>query len=174
VYLPLSLLGLKSTSASNAGFLVSLTVVFVPLLFSLLLRKLPEKRVIFGVLSALTGIGFLTIKNSFTIHSGDVLCIVGALGSVLGLSILCSAIGFIVQTTAQKYTTPTHTGLLFSLEPVFAALFAYAFADEILTIKGYIGAGLVLLSVCTTQINLKKVVKKQGYRTSNVESERTK
>jgi drug/metabolite transporter (DMT)-like permease len=204
--------GVKSTSASNAGFLVSLTVIFVPLLLSLLLRKLPEKRVIFGVLLSLTGIGFLTIKNQFTINSGDFLCILGALVyaihiivtgkltkdvdsitlgvlqlgfaaawgllfsiglespqlpntaeawvSVLGLSILCSAIGFIVQTTAQKYTTPTHTGLLFSLEPVFAALFAFAFADEILTIKGYIGAGLVLLSVLTTQIDLKKVLKK--------------
>jgi drug/metabolite transporter (DMT)-like permease len=34
--------------------------------------------------------------------------------SVLGLGVLCSAIGFVVQTTAQKHTTPTHTGLLFS------------------------------------------------------------
>ncbi|QWU17001.1 EamA-like transporter family protein [Paenibacillus sophorae] len=217
--------GVKFTSASNAGFLVSLTVVFVPLLLAAFFRKMPENRVILGVLLALTGIGFLTLKNQFIINSGDFLCILGALiyaiyiivtgkltkdvdsitlgvlqlgfagawgllfsafleqpqlpstteawVSVLELSIFCSAIGFVVQTAAQKYTTPTHTGLLFSLEPVFAVLFAFAFADERLTIKGYVGAGLVLLSVLTTQIDLKKVLKKQGFRKSNVESELT-
>ncbi|AKG33334.1 DMT family transporter [Paenibacillus durus] len=207
--------GVKSTSASNAGFLVSLTVVFVPLLLAVFFRKMPENRVMLGVVLALTGIGFLTLKNQFIINSGDFLCILGALAyalhivvtgkltkdvdsialgvlqlgfagawgllfsafleqpqlpsttegwvSVLGLSIFCSAIGFVVQTTAQKYTTPTHTGLLFSLEPVFAALFAFVFADERLEIKGYVGASLVLLSVLITQIDLKKGLRKSGF-----------
>lgn len=197
--------GVKSTSASNAGFLVSLTVIFVPLLIAILLRKMPEKKIILGVLLALTGIGFLTLKNQFTINSGDFLSILGALFyaihiivtgkltkdvdsitlgvlqlgftaawgllfsifletpqlpsttetwvSVLGLVV--SSIGFVVQTTAQKYTAPTHTGLLFSLEPVFAALFAFAFAGEILTAKGYLGAILILVGVLTVKIDFK-------------------
>nr|WP_240381131.1 EamA family transporter [Bacillus mycoides] len=45
---------------------------------------------------------------------------------------------------AQKYTTSTHTGLIFSLEPVFSALFAYVFMNELLPLKGYIGAVLIL------------------------------
>ncbi|KTE89538.1 hypothetical protein AT727_11940 [Desulfitobacterium hafniense] len=30
-----------------------------------------------------------------------------------------------MQSIAQKYTTPEHTGLLYALEPVFSALFAF-------------------------------------------------
>lgn len=76
--------------------------------------------------------------------------------AVLSLSILCSAIGFVVQTVAQKYTTPAHTGVIFSLEPVFAALFAFLLTGETLTLRGYIGAGLVLLSVLIAEIDLSK------------------
>lgn len=68
-------------------------------------------------------------------------------GAVLGLALICSAFGFVMQPIAQKYTTPEHTGLLFALEPVFSALFAFILLHEILTAKGFIGAGLVLLSV---------------------------
>jgi drug/metabolite transporter (DMT)-like permease len=76
--------------------------------------------------------------------------------AVLALSILCSAIGFIGQACAQKYTTPTHTGLIFSLEPVFAALFAFIFVAETLPARGYIGAALILIGVLTAEINFKK------------------
>lgn len=200
--------GVKSTSSSNAGFLVSLTVIFVPLLLAVFLRKRPENRVILGVVFAISGIGLMTLNHRLTISPGDFLCILtalfyathiivtgkftrdvdsitlgvlqlgftGAWGllfsfvletptlptsaeawvSVLGLGILCSAIGFVAQTTAQKYTTPTHTGLIFSLEPVFAALFAFMFAGEILSTRGYIGAILVLLGVIVAELDFKK------------------
>ncbi|RKJ45185.1 EamA family transporter, partial [Butyricicoccus sp. 1XD8-22] len=59
--------------------------------------------------------------------------------AVLGLGILCSAFGFIGQTVAQQYTTPTHTGLIFSLEPIFAAIFAIIFLGESITIQLIIG-----------------------------------
>lgn len=67
--------------------------------------------------------------------------------AVLGLALVCGAFGFVMQPIAQKYTTPEHTGLLFALEPVFSAIFASIFLHEILTVKGYIGAALVLFSV---------------------------
>lgn len=206
--------GIKTTSTSNAGFLVSLTVIFVPLLSAILVRRLPEKRIMAGVLFALIGIGFLTLHTQLAISSGDLLCMIGAmcyaihiivtgkltkdvdsislgvwqLGfagtwgllcsilfetpqlptttlswiSVLGLGVFCSAIGFVVQTAAQQYTTPTHIGLIFALEPVFAALFAVAFAGEIFTGKGYMGASMVLLGVLTAEIDVKKVLLKDG------------
>ncbi len=65
-----------------------------------------------------------------------------------------------MQTTAQKYTTPTHIGLIFSLEPVFAALFAFAFAGELFSVKGYIGASMVLLGVITAEIDVKSLLMK--------------
>ncbi|MEH7523410.1 DMT family transporter [Bacillus sp. JJ1503] len=208
-------IGVKSTSVSNAGFLFSLAVVFVPLLLAIFFRQKTEKRVVIGVVFAIAGIALLTLNDGFSISSGDFLIILGALFyaiyiivtdkltknvdsislgilqlgftgawglllslffenphlpntteswvSILALSIFCSAIGFIGQTAAQQYTTPTHTGLIFSLEPVFAALFAFIFAGEVLSEKGYIGAFLVLIGILTTKIDFKKVMMKKDY-----------
>ncbi|MGG1661537.1 DMT family transporter [Brevibacillus sp. NRS-1366] len=199
--------GVKTTTASQAGFLVSLTVIFVPIL-SILFRNKPQKRVFFGAGLAVIGIGLLTLSSELRISQGDLLCMAGALFyamhiivtgrwasqsdtiqlgifqlgftalfgivcsflfetpalphspeswlAVLSLSILCSAIGFVVQTVAQKYTTPAHTGVIFSLEPVFAALFAFLVTGETLTERGYIGAGLVLISVLIAEIDVSR------------------
>ncbi len=36
-----------------------------------------------------------------------------------------------MQSLAQKYTTPEHTGLLYALELVCSALFAFVFLREV-------------------------------------------
>jgi drug/metabolite transporter (DMT)-like permease len=199
--------GLKTTTTSNAGFLVSLTVVFVPLLHTLLFKKKIENQVVVSILLALTGIALLTIQLPFTFKIGDLFCIAAALCyalhinmvstaaqkvdtlslgilqlgftglyafissllfetpvwpsttnswiAVLVLSVVCTAIGFIFQTIAQKYTTATRTGLVFSLEPVFAALVGFWFAHEIMNSNQYVGAALVFLSVVLSSVNVK-------------------
>ena len=38
-------------------------------------------------------------------------------------------------------------GLIFTLEPVFSAIVAYFFAHEVLSARGYVGAGLMVLSL---------------------------
>lgn len=196
--------GLQTATASNAGFLTSTTVVLVPIFHALLARKLPERAVLAGILLTMTGIGFLTLQQSLTLHTGDLLCLGGAaayachilltdkfskmqdgallglwqLGfaaayglaasllfetpslpqnaaewlAVLGLALICSAFGFVVQPIAQKYTTPEHTGLLFALEPVSSALFAFLFLHETLSARGYLGALLVLGGVITASV----------------------
>ncbi len=198
--------GLKTTTTSNAGFLVSLTVVFVPLLHTFLFKKKIENKVVFSILLALTGIALLTIQLPFTFKIGDLFCIAAALCyalhinmvsnaaqkvdtlslgilqlgftglyafissllfeapvwpstinswiAVLVLSVVCTAVGFIFQTIAQKYTTAARTGLVFSLEPVFAALVGYWFAHEVLTSNQYLGAALVFLSVVISSVNV--------------------
>lgn len=198
--------GLKTTTTSNAGFLVSLTVVFVPLLHTFLFKKKIENKVVVSIVLALTGIALLTIQLPFTFKIGDLFCIAAALCyalhinmvstaaqkvdtlslgilqlgftglyafissllfeapewpsttnswiAVLVLSVVCTAVGFIVQTIAQKYTTATRTGLVFSLEPVFAALVGFWFAHEILNSNQYLGAALVFLSVVISSVNV--------------------
>ncbi len=213
-------IGLTYTTISNAGFLFSLSVVFVPLLLAIFFRKKPERKVAFGVCIAFIGIALLTLNHTLTVNTGDFLIILGAfcyatliivtdkltknvdsitlgifqLGfagawglifsfvfetphlpntteswvAILCLSILCSAIGFIGQAYAQKYTTPTHTGLIFSLEPVFAALFAFLFVNETLSAKGYVGAILILIGVLAAEIDFKKFsIKKLFGKTVN-------
>jgi len=76
---------------------------------------------------------------------------------VLALSILCSAFGFIAQTVAQQYTTATHTGIIFCLEPAFAAIFAFILLNEILTFNGYLGALMLFVSILLVEIDIKKV-----------------
>lgn len=66
--------------------------------------------------------------------------------AVLVLALVCSAYGFVMRTIAQKYTPPEQVGFLLSLEPVFSALFGFLILHERLTVSGYIGAALVLIS----------------------------
>lgn len=199
--------GLRTTTTSNAGFLVSLTVVFVPLLHTFLFKKKIENKVVVSILLALIGIALLTIQLPFTLKIGDLFCIAAALCyalhinmvstaaqkvdtlslgilqlgftglyafissllfetpvwpsttnswiAVLVLSVVCTAIGYVFQTIAQKYTTATRTGLVFSLEPVFAALVGFWFAHEIMNSNQYVGAALVFLSVVLSSVNVK-------------------
>lgn len=77
-------------------------------------------------------------------------------GAILGLALLCSAFGFIMQTIAQKYTTADHVSLIYSLEPVFATLFGFVFLHEILSLQGGLGALLILGSVVMTTLLSKR------------------
>lgn len=83
--------------------------------------------------------------------------------AILGLGIICSAYGFLIQSIAQRYTSSERIGLIFSLEPIFAAICSFIFLNEILDFKGYIGAALIFFSVVFSQI---KNIKKIQYETS--------
>jgi drug/metabolite transporter (DMT)-like permease len=74
--------------------------------------------------------------------------------AILGLGVLCSGIGYILQTLAQRHASPTRTSLIFSLEPLFAAAFAFTFQGESLTMQGYAGAALMLIGVLITEIRV--------------------
>lgn len=200
--------GLQYTTASNAGFLVSLSVVFIPILASVFLKQKIEKKVLIGVCIAPVGIALLTLNSELSVGGGDLLCTLCALlfaihvvatgvftkkvdsialgvlqlgfvglfslvismftetvklpdttvswVSILSLSILCTALGYIVQTTAQQYTSATHTGLILSLEPVFSAIFAFIVLGEVLSLKGYAGAVVLMFSVLIAEVDFKK------------------
>ena len=78
-------------------------------------------------------------------------------GAIIGLGLVCSAYGFVVQPIAQRYTTPEKIGLIFSLEPVFSALLSWLFLHEILGLKGYLGAFLIFVAVIFTELSRKPV-----------------
>jgi len=77
--------------------------------------------------------------------------------SILTLSIFCTGFSFVVQTIAQKYTSASHAGVIFSLEPVFAALVAFFIAGEILAARGYFGAILLLISLFIMELDIRKI-----------------
>ncbi len=79
-------------------------------------------------------------------------------GAIIGLGVICSAYGFVVQPIAQRYTSSERIGLIFSLEPVFAAILSYIFLHEILNVQGYIGAVLIFSGIVLSKITKTKAV----------------
>jgi drug/metabolite transporter (DMT)-like permease len=77
-------------------------------------------------------------------------------GSALFLAIFCSGIAFVVQTVQQQYTTASHVGLIFTLEPLFSAIVAYFLANERLQPRGYVGGILMMASLILMELDLKK------------------
>jgi len=72
--------------------------------------------------------------------------------AVLITAVLATAVAFSVQVWSQQYTTPTHTAILFSLEPVFAAITSYIVVHERLGRRALLGAGLILLGILLAEL----------------------
>ncbi len=199
--------GVIGTSASTAGFLISTSVIMVPVLHAIGSRKWPSLPVSAGTLIVTAGLLIFNGVKSMEIDKGFVLCLGAAflyaldilftnaftrridsllLGlwqlffaglfagmvslslenpvcpstinewvSVLGLAIFSTAWGFTVQAMAQEYTTPERAAFIFSLEPVFAAIFACFVLDEEMGFTALIGAALILIGVWVAGIKWK-------------------
>jgi drug/metabolite transporter (DMT)-like permease len=59
-----------------------------------------------------------------------------------------------MQTAMQRYTTTTRTAVVFAMEPVFAAMFAYVIAGETLSAAGWIGGMLIVFGMISAEIPL--------------------
>ena len=82
-------------------------------------------------------------------------------GAVLFLAIFCTGVAFVLQPVAQQYTTASHVGVIFTLEPVFSAIVAYFFAGEVLSAKAYLGAALMLASIFVMEIDFKAIANRK-------------
>jgi len=82
-------------------------------------------------------------------------------GAAIFLGLFCSGVAFVVQAVAQQYTTASHVGVIFTLEPVFSCIVAFAFAGEKLLPRGYAGAALMLLSLLIIEGNWSSFFKKK-------------
>ncbi|HEU20423.1 MAG TPA: DMT family transporter [Deltaproteobacteria bacterium] len=65
--------------------------------------------------------------------------------------VFATVFAYIVQTSMQRYTTPTHTALIFCMEPVFAVLFAYWMINEQWGLWRLIGAVLILAGMIISE-----------------------
>jgi drug/metabolite transporter (DMT)-like permease len=70
--------------------------------------------------------------------------------------IFATAFCFSVQAYAQRLTTANHAALIFSLEPFFAALFAFWILGQVLTLREWAGGILVLSGILVSELNLKR------------------
>jgi drug/metabolite transporter (DMT)-like permease len=67
-------------------------------------------------------------------------------------SLVSTCAGFVIQGWAQQFTPPTHTALIFSLEPVFAWITSYVLIEERLGLRAASGAGLILAGVLISEL----------------------
>jgi len=81
-------IGVKYTSASNAGFLISLSVVMIPVISVIFLKKKIKFRLLISVILATIGIVLLTLNDQLTINKGDLLCIICALAFALQVIVM--------------------------------------------------------------------------------------
>lgn len=67
----LQTLGLRYTTAANAGFITGMYVVLVPLLLALIWRQMPDRRIWFAVGLAAIGLFLLSTGGSLRLAPGD-------------------------------------------------------------------------------------------------------
>jgi drug/metabolite transporter (DMT)-like permease len=73
------------------------------------------------------------------------------IAGIIITAFLSLAFAFSIQAWAQQFTPPTHTALIFSLEPVFAWLTSFVLLGERLGWRAGIGAMLILAGVLMSQ-----------------------
>ena len=67
-------------------------------------------------------------------------------------ALFATAVAFSLQLWAQQYTTPSHAAILFTLEPVFAAITSYLVLGERLGLRSVAGAGMVLVGILAAEL----------------------
>lgn len=200
-------LGLQYTTASNSGFITGMAVAIVPFLVVFMEGRWPRWPVWLGVLSAVTGLYFLTQPDAHGVNKGDIYTVICAvcfsfeivyieilikeseslpialimiwmtsllsflamllfetprivislpmLASLGFVSVLCTTLGFAVQTTWQPRTTATAASVIYTAEPVFATLFAGLLLNERMPANGYLGGGFILGGMLIAELRRK-------------------
>jgi len=71
---------------------------------------------------------------------------------ILYTAIFSSILATVIQTKYQKVVTPTKAGIIFSLEPIFAALFAFLIIHESISSFGVIGCIFIFTGVLVSEL----------------------
>ena len=198
--------GLKYTTASNAGFITGFSVVLVPVFSAIILKARPSIESTAGVICAIAGIFLLSYNSGYVINKGDILVFFCALavafhilsvgyytkradsvlltivqvGVVTLLSVIAALVfekpviphsevvweaiivtsvfatvgAYLVQNIMQRFTSSTHTALIFSGEPVFAGIFGFYFLGERLSGGSIIGCFLILAGMVISEVKI--------------------
>lgn len=72
--------------------------------------------------------------------------------ALVATAVFATAFAFGTQVWAQQYTPPAHTALIFSLEPVFAALTSWVVTGEHLGGRLLIGASFILAGMVISEV----------------------
>ena len=72
-------------------------------------------------------------------------------GALLVTGVFASALGFLVQTWAQRRTSATTTALAFAMEPVWAGIFGFWLAGDRLGALGWTGCAVIMAGITVAE-----------------------
>jgi drug/metabolite transporter (DMT)-like permease len=102
-----------------------------------------------SILSIISSFIFEDFKGMMTV---SVFSSSNVLIALIITSVFATALAFFAQTRFQKFTTPTRVALIFAMEPVFAALTGYFWADERLSISAITGCLFIFLGMVFAEL----------------------
>jgi drug/metabolite transporter (DMT)-like permease len=87
-------------------------------------------------------------------------------GALLVTGIFASALGFLVQTWAQRRISASRTAIAFAMEPVFAGIFGFWLAGDRLGVAGWGGCALIMAGILVAEPEagrtLRRLVSRSG------------
>lgn len=181
--------GVQYTTVSNAGFLISLSVVMIPLISVVVLKKRIKAKLLLSVILATIGIVCLTLNEQLTINKGDILCILCATSFAVQVLIMeripksadsvaigalqlgiTAMVNFILSFFLENFTVPSDLKVwgVIVIFGVFCTAFCYIIQIYALKNTSAIQAGIILslepvFSAIFAYIFLGELLSKQGY-----------
>ena len=110
-----------------------------------------------GLLSLITGAA-THVNFTSSLHALTNWTVINALWICI---LLATVLAYLAQMVFQKFTTATRTALVFSMEPVFAALSAFIMIHEIMTPLAMVGSGLILVGMVVAELGGQEKVLQQ-------------
>lgn len=108
-------------------------------------------------------VGLLSVITSFILKENATLNVsIEGWINITILAVVCTSGAYIVQSVAQKFTTPNHTALIYTGEPVFAGIFGFLLYGERLGVKGTFGALLIVSGMLMAEVDFKKMLIKKN------------
>lgn len=89
----------------------------------------------------------LVMRRSFAVAS------MGSAGTIAFLAVVPTLSAFFIQMWAQRTTAPVKVSLIFSLEPVFAAIFAWTLGGEPFAPSRAAGGGLIVAAMMAGELS---------------------
>lgn len=108
-----------------------------------------DREIVFWQFVATSAIGF--IASPF-LDTTEPVFSVGSIGAVLYLAFFASTIAIFVQSKYQRETTPTKAAIIFTMEPIFAAIIAYFVLSEVMTGIEVLGAAIMFSGLLFSEI----------------------
>jgi drug/metabolite transporter (DMT)-like permease len=108
-------------------------------------------------------VAFLSIISSFLFedwrnaYNLEVLLKKDVIIALIITSLFATALAFLIQTNFQKYTSATRVALIFAMEPVFAAITGFYWADERLSYSALFGCFLIIAGMIFAELPTRKI-----------------